>query len=136
MSKFILKEFNAAEHFEDVATWWKFWRWNAHPTPEILSDIGYIIEKDGLNLCAGWLYTTNSNIGSMEYLIGNPFADRALRGDALDFLIECLAQRNMKEGKRILLTNIKHEALAKRILNLGFLAGDQNLKQFVKVTWQ
>lgn len=132
MSDFILKDFKAEEHFEEVSTWWKFWRWTEHPTPALLSTIGYIVEKDGLNLCAGWLYTTNSCIGSMEFLIANPFADSEIRGDALDFLIECLHQRNLKEGKALFMTNIKHEALAKRLLKLGFLAGDANLQQFLK----
>ena len=136
MSEFILKEFKADKHFQEVSSWWKFWRWNAHPTPEVLSDIGYIIEKDGMNLCAGWLFTTNSCIGSMEYIIGNPYADTELRGRALDFLIECLAQRNLKEGKKVFMTNIKNEALAKRLLRLGFLQGDTNIKQFVRVKWQ
>ena len=133
MSNFILKEFKAEEHFETVASWWKFWRWNAHPTPAVLSDIGYIVEKDGLDLCAGWLFTTNSVIGSMEYIIGNPFVDKDVRSDALDFLIECLFQRNLKEGKLVFMTNIKNESLAKRLVKLGFLEGDQNIKQFVRV---
>ena len=133
MSEFILKDFSANEHFEEVSSWWKFWRWNAHPTPQILSDIGYIVEKDGLNLCAGWLYTTNSVLGSMEYIISNPFADKKVRSDALDFLIECLFQRNLKEGKLVFMTSIKNESLAKRLVKLGFLEGDQNIKQFIRV---
>lgn len=135
MSEFILKDFSANEHFEEVSSWWKFWRWNAHPTPQILSDIGYIVEKDGLNLCAGWLYTTNSCIASMEFLIGNPFADRETRSDALDFLIECLGQRCLKEGKISFMTNIKNPALAKRLTRLGFIAGDTELKQFIRIKW-
>jgi len=133
MSEFILKEFNADQHFKTVASWWKFWRWTAHPTPAVLSDIGYVVEKDGLDLCAGWLYTTNSVIGSMEYVIGNPFANSEIRSEALDFLIECLFQRNLKEGKSVFITNIKNESLAKRLVKLGFLEGDQNIKQFIWV---
>lgn len=132
MSEFILKEFKADEHFQEVSSWWKFWRWNAHPTPQLMSDIGFIVECKGLNLCAGWLYLTNSAYGSMEFVVSNPFADSELRSRALDFLIESIYLRNKAEGKLIFMTNIKNEALAKRLLKLGFIPGDTGLKQFLR----
>lgn len=132
MTDYKLKTFEADQHFEEVSTWWKFWRWSQHPTPLTLSDIGYIVEKDGVNLCAGWLFTTNSCVGSMEYIISNPFVEDNLRDEALDFLIECLYQRNKKEGKLIFMTNIKSEPLARRLIRLGFLEGDRDIRQFIR----
>ena len=133
MTNFILKEFNAEKNFEEVSAWWRFWRWTNHPVPGLLSDIGFIVELNGLNICAGWLYTTNSLIGSMEFVVSNPHADRDIRSKGLDFLINALFQKNLEVGKKIFMTNIKNEALAKKLLKLGFIAGDSNMQQFVKV---
>jgi hypothetical protein len=130
---FNAKEFKANLHFEELAAWWKFWRWTNHPVPGMLSDIGYVVELDGVNICAGWLYTTNSLIGSMEFIVSNPHVEAALRSQALDFLIEQLSKRNTKEGKRVFMTSIKNEALAKKLIKLGFTMGDSGIKQFVKV---
>jgi hypothetical protein len=132
MSKFILKTFEAEKHFAEVSTWWKFWRWTEHPTPVILSDIGFIVEAEGVNICAGWLYLTNSIIGSMEFLVSNPFVDRKLRSEALDFLINSINHRSEQEGKIVFMTNINNEALAKRLLTLGFIAGDKGNQQFIR----
>lgn len=122
--------------FEELTRWWDFWRWKDRVDPSILSDIGYVIEEDGLNLCAGWLYTTNSLIASMEFIVSNPFAPKDRVDLALDFLIECLSQRALKEGKRLVMTTINSPSLAKRVTSLGYVESGANLKQYIRLKWQ
>jgi hypothetical protein len=105
-------------------------------TPEILSDIGYVVEKKGEALCAGWLYTTNSTIASIEFVVSNPFSAQTDTDIALDFLIECLSQRALKEDKRLITSTINSTILAKRLVELGFVEGSRDLKQYIRLKWQ
>lgn len=131
----ILKEFKAEEHFEELANWWIFWRWYAHPQPIMFSDIGYVVECDGQNICAGWLYTTNSTIASIEWVVSNPYTPREVNDKCLDFLIECLSQRALKEGSKVVITSIKKEVLGKRLERLGFIKGDSDITQYSRIEW-
>lgn len=131
-----LRDFNGEEDFKEFKRWWEFWRWKDRVDPQILSDIGFVIEKEGLSLCAGWLYTTNSLIASIEFLVANPFAPKEEVDAGLDFLIECLSQRALKEGKRLVMTTINNPSLAKRLGSLGYVESGRDLKQFIRLTWQ
>ena len=124
MSDFILKDFKAEEHFEEVSTWWKFWRWTNHPTPALLSTIGYIVEKDGLILCAGWLYTTNSGMAFIEFVVKNPFAEED--NSSVLFLIEHLFQRAVAEGAVIAWSVHKNNFLATMLEQCAFKPAAQN----------
>jgi hypothetical protein len=134
-----LEDFNPVDHFPELKTWWAFWRWSGRVSldilPDILPDIGYVVEKDGTNLCAGWLYTTNSTISFVEFIVSNPFAPKETVDTALDFLIECLSQRALNEGGRAITTTINSKTLAKRIGRLGFEPTGENLTQYVRVKW-
>lgn len=132
----ILKAFNISENFEELNKWLDFWRWKDRIIKEVLPDIGYLIEKDGVNLCAGWLYTTNSLVALVEPVVSNPFAEKKDRDEGLDFLIECLGQRALKEGKRIVMTTVNNPSLIKRLERLGYTETAKGLKQFVRTEWQ
>jgi hypothetical protein len=131
-----LRDYKGKEDFEEFKRWWEFWRWKDRVDPQILSDIGFVIEKDGLNICAGWLYTTNSLIASIEFIVANPFAPKEDVDEGLDFLLECLSQRALKEGKRLVMTTINNPSLAKRLERLGYVESGANLKQYMRLKWQ
>jgi hypothetical protein len=131
-----LRDYKGEEDFTEFKRWWEFWRWKDRVTQEILSDIGYVVEKDGLPLCAGFLYTTNSLIASIEWVVSNPFAQKEDVAEGLDFLLECLCQRALKEEKRLIMTTINSPTLAKRLEKLGFVMSGENLKQYIRLKWQ
>ncbi len=134
--KFKLRDFNGEKDFIEFKDWWEFWRWKDRVNPDVLSDIGYVIEKDGVNICAGWLYTTNSLIASIEWVVANPYVPKEDASEGLNFLIECLSQRALKEEKRLIMTTINSSTLAKRLEALGFIMTGENLKQFIRLKWQ
>lgn len=134
--KYKLRDFNGEEDFTEFKKWWEFWRWKDRVNPDILSDIGYVVEKDGLAICAGWLYTTNSLVASIEWVVVNPYAQKEDMTEGLDFLLECLSQRALKEEKRLIMTTINSPTLAKRLEKLGFIMTGENLKQFIRLKWQ
>lgn len=133
--KLKLRDFNIKKDIGTVKSWWAFWRWADRVDPQILSDIGYVIEKDGEDLCVGWLYTTNSLVANLNFITSNPHADRQEVDLALDFLIECLSQRALKEGSRLVAITVSSNALKKRIKRLGFVGNGGELTHFVRLAW-
>jgi len=132
-----LVHYKHEKHFEELSKWLKFWRWEKRIIPEIFSDIGYLItSEDDKPLCVGWLYTTNSLLSSIEWVVANPYEDKVVVDTGLDFLIECLSQRAIKEGSRMVMTTLKSPALAKRLKGLGFIKSGDSLMQYVRLKWQ
>ena len=130
-----LRDYKGKEDLEQVKTWWEFWRWGDRVDPIILSDIGYVIEKDGLDLCVGWLYTTNSLMASLNLITANPFAPKKDINEGLDFLIECLSQRALKEGSRAIMSTVSNPGLAKRLKRLGFVDNGGELTHYIRLKW-
>lgn len=56
----VLKE----EDYTELISWWKFWRFPA-PAQEMLPNngtCGIMLSKEGINICAGFIYYTNSKM--------------------------------------------------------------------------
>lgn len=130
-SDFNIREYDDRD-FDVFMTWWRKWRWGDRVSKEILPDIGYVIEKNNIALCGGFLYTTNSLLASIEWVVSNPFADKRDTDKALDYLIECLYMKALKEGKKIVMTTIKNDAFAMRLKMLGFSQTDKGLTQYIR----
>ena len=61
------------EDYPELVGWWKDWGWTA-PTRGMLPNQGLggvMVYKDGVNICAGFFYTTNSDYALLEYIISN-----------------------------------------------------------------
>lgn len=96
--------------YEEVARWWKAHDWPALE-PRMLSEAGLVVE----GLCAGWLYKTDSCIALLEWVVGNPDADKELRSEALDLLIKTAKNMAKNQGYSLMFTFTSHPALIKRM---------------------
>ncbi len=74
--------------YEILVEWWKAWKW-----PPIEKDFlpdngtgGFVIEKEGTMIVAGFIYITNSKAVLLEWIISNP----EYREDDRDMAITCL----------------------------------------------
>ena len=47
--------------YEILVDWWKDWRWDAPPRDMLPQDGvgGLMVSKDGVDICAGFIYFTN-----------------------------------------------------------------------------
>lgn len=57
--------------YEMLVDWWKFWKFPAPPI-EMLPDSGVIVNKNGVDICAGFIYFTNSKTCWIEFIVSNP----------------------------------------------------------------
>ena len=116
--------------------WWEQWRWTA-PNRDMLPQNGaggIMVSKDGQDICAGFVYFTNSKTAWIEYIISNPnYKSRADRKEALNMLINVLSVYVEQEGYKYIYTSLKNKHLIDRYAECGFLSGDKNCQEMIKI---
>lgn len=116
--------------YKDIIEWWKDWGFPVM-TKNSLSRNGYIVEEDGNNICACWLFfTSNSLFCTMAYPICNKKVDYKSRCKALDFLLEEIKSIAIKNNNPIIFTTVERGHLKSRLEKHGFLKGDESVDQF------
>lgn len=119
-----------------LCQWWRDNRFTP-PAREMLPDLGaggFMVDNEGLEICAGFLYMTNSNMAWIEYVVANfQVKNRKLRREALKYLIEQLGQYAKNAGYRIAFTSLKNEHLKKRYMDVGYMIGTENTTELVKI---
>jgi hypothetical protein len=91
------------------------------------------MRHEGQNICAGWLYKTDSTVCILEWIISNPKAPKALRGEALDQMIDVMNALASGLGFKVIYAMAKVPRLLKRYRDKGFVTGDQNMTHLTKV---
>lgn len=88
----------------------------------MLSENGIIVSKNGVDVCSGWLYQTDSKLAWIEWVVMNKKAPKETREGALDFLYESLFNRAKELGFEVVMSIANHSSLIKRLKNkLGFV---------------
>lgn len=123
--------------YDDILVgWWSQWRWSA-PAKDMLpqnGEGGIIVSKDGEDICAGFVYFTNSKTAWIEYIISNPnYKNREDRKNALNMLINVLSIYVEQEGYKYIYTSLKNKHLIDRYADCGFLSGDKNCQEMIKI---
>ncbi|MCK5016133.1 MAG: hypothetical protein KAS32_03595 [Candidatus Peribacteraceae bacterium] len=109
---------------EDYPTLVKWWA--GHPgwlpvEENLLSTCGFIVDE----VCAGFLYFTNSKAAILEWIISDPTATKERRSKGLDLLIDEATYVAKTEGYAVIWTWAEHPKLKSRLLNHMFVnAGD------------
>lgn len=128
--------FIAAEHYPTLSAWWRDQRWPPVPL-DMLPELGLVVTDDHEAHAAGWLYTTNSPIALIEWLVGNPNSSHETRGQALDTLIEALTRAAHSRGFRHVWSSLVHDRLIERYKRLGFTVADKHATNMIRGTvWQ
>ncbi|QRE03519.1 hypothetical protein [Flavobacterium psychrophilum] len=114
--------------YETLCIWWKWWRFQAPPKDYLPEDGcgGIMITKDGIDICAGFLFLNNSKICWLEYIISNPEYRENDRKEALGFLINNLCYIAKNRGYKAVFTSLKNENLIKSYEEEGFSKGTSN----------
>ena len=118
-----------------LVPWWKSHRWTP-PLQDFLPDngkSGIMVSKGDIDICAGFLYLTNSNVCFMEFLISNFDYREEDRGDAIDFLLGVLGFVAKDSGMKYMYSTLKNKNLLDRYLKVGFIEGDKNATELIRV---
>ena len=128
--------FLTGDDYETLSSWWKDWRWTA-PPKDMLPENGLggvMVHKDGKEICAGFVYFTNSAAAWLEFIVSNFHYREDDRQDAIRFLIDVLTEMIKDKGSyRYIYTSLKSKSLIDRYGECGFKMGSTNCNEMIKV---
>ena len=111
---------------EDYATLIKWWESYDHievPESHMLPNGGlggFVVEREGRLLAAGFLYFTNSSLGYVDYLISDPNYKGRDRFEIITSLIEACSEEALKQGCRLTWAMTSYKGIVKRCEKLGY----------------
>lgn len=120
--------------YEELKKWWIDWGWTP-PTKAMLPDYGVrgiMISKGDVNICAGFVYYTNSTIAWIEFIISNKEYREDDRKLALKELINALTEIIKSQGHTVIFTSLKNKNLMSHFTECGFIVGDEGVTQLIK----
>lgn len=127
----LARRFDATKDYDEVCEWWTTQGFQALPK-NFLSKVGFIVEgDDGTKLCAGWFYETDSAWSLVEWVVGNPKADKDSRRRGLDLLIETIIEYAKTREFAVIFTSVQHPALIKRYEQYGLQKADIGMTNLI-----
>jgi hypothetical protein len=124
--------------YEELKRWWDYWKF---PTPAISAlpkydeeiTTGLMVYNGDLNICAGYLYETNSALCWVEFIVANPNSNKEDRGECLDKLIQEFTIEAQSLGFGAIFASIKHPSLLNRYIKAGYTLGTTNTNELIKI---
>ena len=121
--------------YETLEKWWKAWKWPP-VEKEFLPDNGtggFVVEKNGTMIVAGFIYVTNSKAVLLEWIISNP----EYREDDRDMAITCLISTVEKIikgwGYKYIFTIGRTKALINKHKKLGWHVDDKPSHDIIQI---
>ena len=113
---------------------WPEWK-NNFPTKELLPENGtggYIVEKGNVPIVAGFLYTTNSKVGWVEWIVSNKSYRKEDRKQALELLINGIEHVAKNSGCSIILSIARNKGLINTFKDLKYTVDDNPSFEVIK----
>ncbi len=118
--------------YEELCRWWKGHGWT--PMPVHLLPTGWIIEKDGKPLCAGFVYKAEGvPVAYFEYIVSNPDLKPIESYRAIDFLFEKVTEYLEFNMIQACFAKLNTKGLIKMYKRHNFIEGDTNMKDMVRI---
>lgn len=121
--------------YDILVDWWKWWRFGVPAKDSLPHDGlgGLMISKDGVDICAGFIFLTNSKTAWCEYIVSNPdMRDRELRDKAIILLINTLSEIAKDKGYKYIYTSLKNKPLIEKYQKCGYIQGSVNCTEMMK----
>lgn len=115
--------------------WWKAWRWTP-PLKDMLPENGtggIMVSSNGVDVCAGFLYLTNSKTAWLEYIVSSRDYKESDRSEAIELLINTLNEIAKNKGFLYIYTSLKNKPLISKYKNCGFIEGSNNCQEMIKI---
>lgn len=132
----LVRALNASDYDDILVGWWKDWGWAA-PAKDFLPDdaTGGLIVFDGEEpVCAGFMYTTNSKVAWVDWIISSKtYRTKPTRKECLDLLIYALTHICKSKEHKYVYALIKDRNLIATYESLGYVKGDSYTSEMIKV---
>lgn len=122
-----------SKDYDKLCEWWSFWRFNPMPISS-LPTTGLMVSKDGVDLCAGFIYLTNSDMCWIEFIVCNPQErNKEVREASIIKCLNDLCGVAKEVGCRVAYSSLKHQGLQNKYLSCGFVEGSKNYNEYIKI---
>lgn len=91
-----------------------------------------MISKGDVDICAGFIYFTNSRLVWIEYIVSNYEYKEKDRAEALRFLIDEICHISKVRGKKAVFTSVKNKNLIKHYEACDFIK-NEGTAEMIKV---
>lgn len=133
---FEIRPLNKTDYDEILLDWWNDWGWTP-PKKNFLPNngAGGLMVLDGdVPICAGFLYTTNSDVAWVDWIISNKqYRKKPQRENAIGLLIETLTGTCKRLNFKYSYALIKHRGLIETYKKLGYIEADSYTQEMIKV---
>lgn len=122
------------EDYPVLCRWWSWFRFPAPPQDCLPGNGtgGIMVMKDGVNICAGFIYFTNSKLSWIEFVVSNNEYRENNRAEALQFLINELTGIAQRQGYKAVFSSVKNQNLINHFDTCGFTQ-NKNSTEVIKV---
>ena len=97
-----IRLFDKEKDYETLCEWWDDWKLPNHH-PDALSETGIIISKDGVDICVGFIYSTDSYIAWCEFITMNKKTTKKQREGILEKLFEVMIEKTKAMGFKLIM---------------------------------
>ena len=121
--------------WETLSDWWKAWKWPVM-AKDMLPDNGtggIMVENEGENIVAGFLYWSNSKLVWLDWIISNPKVSRDTRQEAIKKLILTAEHMTKKAGSKYMMSISRSNSLLKTHKQMGWNVDKTPSHEMIKV---
>ena len=123
------------QDWDTLCNWWEAWPEWVNPPKSFLPDNGkggFMVEKEGKPICAGFIYLTNSDAVLLEWIVSDPEYRESDRKDALELLITGAEAACKEIGKKHMFTIGRNRHLIDMHKKLGWTVDSDPSHEIVK----
>ena len=132
----IIRPLNENDYDTTLCDWWRNWGWEPVERDFLPDDgKGGLIVYDGEEpVCAGYIYTTNSKVAWVDWIISSDtYRKKPERKEAIKLLVETLTNICRNTGHKYSYALLKHPSLTETYEDLGYVKGDGYRSEMIKV---
>ena len=128
--KFNINPLSYEDYDNILVDWWESWGFKP-PARDFLpqnAEGGLMVWKEKTPVCAGFLYTTNSNVGWIEWIISDKEYRDKDRQQAVVLLISELERISKNIGIKYIFSNNDNNRLIETFHRLGYNKGAKSVE--------
>lgn len=126
-----IRNIDLERDYAEFKSWWKAWGWEPFPKP-FLPETGLVVYEGNTNICAVWLYRTDTAICWVENMISNK-EYKGKRNEAILLLLSEIEKEAKSQGFKMIITATKCKGLVKKFIDSGYIESDKAMEHFVRV---
>lgn len=120
-----LRQYNTSD-YSLLEQWWKDHDHQVVPE-NMLSSLGFVVEKDNTAVMCGFVYLTNSKISILEFIVSSPELNKEENNTAINLLISGVEKYTKTKGYEYCMMFLQRPKLKERFADRGYIKINENV---------